>query len=141
MAAGLGVVNIVLALVLGSFLRNGAIAAQLGGIVAFAGSIYWLLLGYGILYLLIPLVRYFWLQTRNPQIITRNQAREQRAIALGQPSSSLRQKIAYASNFAQQKVIGDRDITYTTEDDLLDQNLKNAEEIDREWQQRLESGS
>jgi hypothetical protein len=141
MAVGLGAVNIILALVLGSFLRNGAIAAQLGGIVAFAASIYWLLLGYGVLYLLIPLVRYFWIQGRNPKIINRNQAREQRAIAIGQPDQSLRQKIAYASQFAQQKVIGDRDITYTTEEDLLAQNLKNADQIDREWQRRLESGS
>jgi hypothetical protein len=141
MAVGLGAVNIILALVLGSFLKNGAIAAQLGGIVAFAASIYWLLLGYGVLYLLIPLVRYFWIQGRNPKIINRNQAREQRAIAIGQPNKSLRQKIAYASQFAQQKVIGDRDITYTTEEDLLDQNLKNADQIDREWQRRLESGS
>jgi hypothetical protein len=141
MAVGLGAVNIILALVLGSFLRNGAIAAQLGGIVAFAASIYWLLLGYGVLYLLIPLVRYFWIQGRNPKLINRNQAREQRAIALQQPAQSLQQKIAYASQFAQQKVIGDRDITYTTEDDLLDQNLKNADQIDREWQRRLESGS
>jgi hypothetical protein len=141
MAVGLGAVNIILALVLGSFLRNGAIAAQLGGIVAFTASIYSILLGYGVLYLLIPLVRYFWIQGRNPKIINRNQAREQRAIAISQPDQSLQQKIAYASQFAQQKVIGDQDITYTTEDDLLDQNLKNADKIDQEWQRRLESGS
>jgi hypothetical protein len=141
MAVGLGAVNIILALVLGSLLRDGTIAAQLGGIVAFAASIYGLLFGYGILYLIIPLGRYFWIQGRNPKILTRNQTREQRAIALHQPTQSLRQKIAYASQFAQQKVIGDRDLTYTTEDDLLDQNLKNADQIDREWQQRLESGS
>jgi hypothetical protein len=49
----------------------------------------------------------------------------------------LRQKLAYASQFAQQKVIGDRDITYTTEDDLLDQNLKNADQIDQDWQRRI----
>ena len=139
MAAGLCVFNIILAVVLDSLLRDGAIAAELGGIVAFVASIQWLLLGYGVLYLLVPLVRYFWIQGRNPKIIARNQAREQRAIALTQPSKSLRQKLAYASQFAQQKVIGDSDITYTTEDDLLDQNIKNSDKIDREWQQKLES--
>ena len=141
MAAGLGVLNIVLAFVLGYLLQDDTIAAELGGVVAFAASIHWLLLGYGILYLLVPLVRYFWIQGRNPKIISRNQAREQRAIALSQPSQSLRQKISYASQFATQKVIGDRDITYTTEDDLLDQNIKNQAQIDREWQQRLDSNS
>lgn len=140
LAAGLGAVNIILALVLGTLLRDGAIAAQLGGVVAFAASIQWLLLGYGVLYLLIPLVRYFWIQGRNPKIIKRNQAREQRAIALKQPDSELRQKLSYASQFASQKVISDRDIAYTTEDDLLDQNLRNADKIDREWQRKIDEG-
>jgi hypothetical protein len=139
LAAGLGALNIVLALVLGTLLRDGTLAAQLGGVVAFAGSIYWLLLGYGILYLIIPLVRYFWIQGRNPKIVERNQAREQRAITLNQPDLSLSQKISYAKQFAGQKVISDRDLAYTTEDDLLDQNIRNTDKIDREWQKRLDS--
>jgi hypothetical protein len=139
LAAGLGALNIIAAFVLNSILRGGAISAVTYGksIVLFAASIQWFLLGYGVLYLLIPLVRYFWIQGRNPKIVKRNQAREQRAIALNQADQSLRQKLAYASQFAQQKVIGDRDITYTTEDDLLDQNLKNADQIDRDWQRRI----
>lgn len=139
LAAGLGVLNIIAALVLNSMLRGGVVSAVAYGksIVLFAASIQWFLLGYGVLYLLIPLVRYFWIQGRNPKIVKRNQAREQRAIALNQADQSLRQKLAYASQFAQQKVIGDRDITYTTEDDLLDQNIKNAEQIDQDWQRRI----
>lgn len=139
MAAGLGVLNIVLAFVLGALLQDGAIAAELGGIVAFVASIQWFLLGYGVLYLLIPLVRYFWIQGRNPKLVKGNEARQQRAIALKQPSQSLRQKLAYASQFAQQKVISDRDITYSTENDILDQNLKNAAQIDQDWQNKLDS--
>ena len=141
LAVGLGTVNLILALVLGSLLQDGAIASQIGGLVAFVASIYWLLLGYGVLFLTIPLIRYFWIQGRNPKIIARNQSRQQRACALSQPDNSLRQKISYASQFAQQKVIGDGDITYTTETDLLDQNLKNQDKLDREWQQRLKSDS
>ena len=143
MAAGLGVLNIVLAFVLNSMLQSGVISAVNWGteIVMFAASIQWLLFCYGVLYLLIPLLRYFWIQGRNPKIIRRNQAREQRAIALNQPSQSLRQKLSYASQFAQQKVISDRDLAYTTEDDLLDQNIRNADKIDRDWQDQLESGS
>jgi hypothetical protein len=137
LAAGLGALNIILAFVLETLLQGGAIATQLGGVVAFADSVSWFLLGYGVLYLLIPLVRYFWIQGRNPKIATRNQEREQRAIALNQPDQSLVRKLAYASQFANQKVIGDRDIAYTTEDDLLDQNLKNADKIDQDWQKRI----
>ncbi|MBW4534739.1 MAG: hypothetical protein KME09_12465 [Pleurocapsa minor HA4230-MV1] len=139
LAASLGALNIIAAFVLNSLLRGGAVSAVTYGksIVLFAASIQWFLLGYGVLYLLIPLVRYFWIQGRNPKIVKRNQAREQRAIALNQADQSLRQKLAYASQFAQQKVIGDRDITYTTQDDLLDQNIKNADKIDQDWQRRI----
>lgn len=141
MAAGLGALNIVLALVLGTLLQDGTIAAELGGIVAFVDSIFALLLGYGVSYLLIPLGRYFWIQGRNPQIKQRNQARNQRAIALQQPDTTLRHKLTYASQFAQQKVISDQDLAYTTEDDLLDQEIQDRDRLDRQWQERLESGS
>jgi hypothetical protein len=137
LAAGLGALNIILAFVLETFLQDGSIATQLGGIVAFADSISWFLLGYGVLYLAIPLVRYFWIQGRNPKLVKGNQAREQRAIALHQPDQSLGQKLAYASQFAQQTVIGDRDLAYTTENDLLDQNIKNADKIDQDWQKQI----
>jgi hypothetical protein len=140
LAAGLGALNIILAFVLETFLRDGSIATQLGGIVAFVDSISWFLLGYGALYLAIPLVRYFWIQMRNPKLVKGNRAREQRAIALHQPNQSLRQKLAYASQFAQQKVISDRDLAYSTEDDLLDQNLKNTDKIDQDWQKRISEG-
>ena len=138
LAAGLGVLNIILAFGLEILLQDGQIAAQLGGVVALADSLSWFLLGYGVLYLLIPLVRYFWIKGRNPKIIKRNQEREQRAIALAQPTLPLQQKLAYATQFAKQKVISDRDITYTTEDDLLDQNILNADKIDRDWQKRID---
>lgn len=137
LAAGLGALNIILAFVLEFLLQDGMVAAQLGGVVAFADSVSWFLLGYGVLYLLIPLVRYFWVQGRNPRIINRNQKREQRAIALNQPKQSLVEKLAYARQFANQKVISDRDLAYTTENDLLDQNLKNADKIDQDWQKRI----
>ncbi|MGV2829832.1 hypothetical protein [Myxosarcina sp. GI1(2024)] len=140
LSIGLGVLNLVLALVLGSLLRGG-IATQLGSLVAFVASIYGILLAYGVAFLTIPLIRYFWIQGRNQKIATRNQLRQQRAIALENADTSLRQKINYASQFARQKVIGDRDITYTTETDLLDQNIDNADKIDREWQRRLQSDS
>lgn len=144
LAAGLGALNIVLALVLNTWIENGNIATIMSGqageeFVLFVASIHWLLLGYGILYLIIPLVRYFWIQGRNPKIIKRNQVREQRAIALNQPDLSLSQKLTYAKQFAGQKVISDRDLAYTTEDDLLDQDIRNADKIDRQWQERLDS--
>ncbi len=140
LAVGLGALNFVLALVLGSLLKDSVIAAS-GGYIAFISSIYWLLLGYGSAFLLVPLIRYFWIQGRNGKITARNQSRQERAIALENPAPSLRQKILYTRQFAQQKIIDRGDTAYTTETDLLEQNLANKDKIDQEWQKRLESGS
>lgn len=139
LAIGLGAANLILALVLGSLLQGNA--GQLGEFVTFVASIYWLLLGYGTAFLVIPLLRYFWIQGKNGKIKTRNQKREKRALELERDSPTLQHKIAYARQFAAEKVIDSAEITYSTETDLLDQELQNAEKLDREWQQRLESDS
>ncbi|HBB34650.1 MAG TPA: hypothetical protein DDZ80_29190 [Cyanobacteria bacterium UBA8803] len=141
LAIGLGGINIVGALVLASLLRGGEIAAQLGGLVGFVASIYWLLLGYGIGFLGIPLIRYFWIQWKNSQIEARNQQRQREVLALERPSTNLQNKIAYAQQFAAQHVIHQEDLVYTSERDLLDQEIERKEQIDAEWQRRLESGS
>ncbi|MGB3204708.1 MAG: hypothetical protein WBB28_06960, partial [Crinalium sp.] len=136
LSIGLGALNIVGALVLGSLLKGG-IAAQLGGLVAFTNSIYWILIGYGIAFLTVPLVRYFWIQWRNSKIESRNQQREERTVLLHQADSDLQNKIAYARKFANQYVIGREDLTYTTETDLLEQESDRSDKIDEEWQRRL----
>jgi hypothetical protein len=141
LAIGLGAANLILALVLGSLLQDGSVAAALGGFVSFVAAIYPILLGYALGFLIIPLIRYFWLQRRNSKIEIRNQQRQEEAMVLNQPDSSLQQKISFARQFATEKVISQEDITYTTEQDLLDQNLANADKIDAEWQRRLDSGS
>ncbi len=139
LSAGLGVLNLVGALVLGRLLADG-IASELGGLVAFAQGIYWLLLGYGTAFLGVPLVRYFWIQWRNSKISNRNQQRQIRARQLAE-DNTLQQKIAYAHQFAAETVISQEDLVYTTETDLLEQEAQ-TDEIDAEWQRRLrQSGS
>ncbi len=140
LAIGLGAMNFVGALVLGSLLKGG-IAAQLGGLVAFVQSIYWLLLGYGIGFLAIPLIRYFWIQWKNTQVEAHNQKRQEQAIALNQADAALQKKLAYAQQFAAQNVINQEDLVYTSETDLIDQEIERSAQIDAEWQRRLESGS
>ena len=138
LSAGLGVVNFVGALVLGNLLRDGTVAAQLGGLVAFVQGIYWLLLAYGVGFLGIPLLRYFWIQWRNKKIATRNRDRLARARVLANADSSLQQKIDYAHQFAAEKVIANEDLVYSTETDLLDQEVERSAQLDAEWQRRLD---
>lgn len=137
-AIGLGAANIIGALTLGNLLAGGVAAAELGGIVAFVQSIYWILLGYGAGFLLIPLLRYFWVQWRNRSIEARNQKRQERAVQLNEADTTLRQKITYAQQFALENYIGEDDLAYTTERDLIEQDLERADKIDAEWQRRLE---
>ncbi|AKG20593.1 hypothetical protein [Calothrix sp. 336/3] len=127
LSAGLGAVNLVGALVLGSLLRGGAIAASLGGLVALVQAVYWLLLAYGIGFLAIPLGRYVWIQWRNSQIIARNRDRSSRAKLLTGADKNLSQKIAFAQQFASEKVISQADSIYSTQTDLLEQEFPQEE--------------
>ncbi|NJK65746.1 MAG: hypothetical protein HC789_01725 [Microcoleus sp. CSU_2_2] len=134
LAAGLGAVNLVGALVLGNLLAKGAAA---GGFLVFVSTIYPMLLIYGVGFLTIPLIRYFWIQWRNSTIEARNQKRQQRAILLNQPDANLLQKLAYAREFAAENVLTGEDLAYTTETELTEQELEQSAKIDAEWQKRI----
>lgn len=135
LAAGLGAVNLVGALVLGNLLSNSAIAS---GFIGFVSAIYPTILIYGVGFLAIPLIRYFWIQWKNSRIEARNQERQQRAMLLNEPDANLLQKLAYAREFAAENVLTGEDLAYTTETELTQQELEQSAKIDAEWQRRLD---
>lgn len=130
MAATLGVVLLILAIVLTGMIA-GAGAAILK-VLAIAS------LGYGAAYLLIPTVRYFTIKGRNAKILQRNQERELRAKQLAQPDSTTQHKLAYAQQFAAETLIRQSDLIYSTDRDLTEQDIERSAQIDAEWQRRLE---
>lgn len=144
-ALGLGVFNVVAALVLGRLLVDPnvqEIIQQTGGLPGFVAGIYGILLAYGTGFLAIPLVRYFWVQARNKQIESRNAQRALRAEALNAAGDTVLRKLDYAKQFAAMTVVNAADAVYSTERDLTEQELERKDQIDAEWQQRLEqSGS
>ena len=135
LAAGLGAVNLVGALVLGNLLAKSAIA---GGFIGFVSAIYPMILIYGVGFLAIPLIRYFWIQWKNSRIEARNQERQQRAMLLNEPDANLLQKLAYAREFAAENVLTGEDLAYTTETELTQQELEQSAKIDAEWQRRID---
>lgn len=138
LAGGLGVFNLVGAIILGSLLQDPAlVATEFGGLIAFVDLIYPILLLYGIGFLVVPIIRYFWIQGRNRKLENRNQKRQNRAIALNQASETVLQKIDYARQFANQTIIDRKNLAYTTEQDLIEQELEQADKIDAQWQRRL----
>ena len=135
LAAGLGAVNLVGALVLGNLLSNSAIAS---GFIGFVSAIYPMILIYGLGFLAIPLIRHFWIQWKNSRIEARNQERQQRAMLLNEPDTNLLQKLAYAREFAAENVLTGEDLAYTTETELTQQELEQSAKIDAEWQRRID---
>lgn len=115
---GLGALNLVGALVLGNLLQAGTFEV---GFIAFVQSIYWLLVGYGIAFLGIPLIRYYWTLGQNAKIEKRNEERALRATALNRLGPAFQQKLAFAKQFAAQKVLNEKEAVYSTETDLADQ--------------------
>ncbi|MEG5036018.1 hypothetical protein [Microcoleus sp. AT3-D2] len=134
LAAGLGAVNLVGALVLGNLLTNNLIV---GGFIGFVSAVYPMLLIYGVGFLAIPLIRYFWIQWKNSRIEARNQERQQRAMLLNEPDANLLKKLTYAREFAAENVLTGEDLAYTTETELTQQELEQSAKIDAEWQRRI----
>jgi hypothetical protein len=127
LSIGLGVFYLVAALYLSTLLANPKlIGVALNGfwglILGFVKIAQPLLLGYAILFLSTPLVRYFVLQYLNGGISDRNQKRAVNAEKLQKPSATLREKLDFARTFAtKQEVIDQNNLAYTTEQDLADQ--------------------
>lgn len=135
-AIGLGCFNLILAVVLGILLLGG-IGEDLSGYLAFIYSIYGILLLYAVGFLGIPVVRLLVIQARNIQVRSRNERREAQAHILQNPDGELIQKMKYARQFAARRVITDADITYSTEQDLVEQDVERSEQVDRDWEKRL----
>ena len=139
LAIGLGGANLVLALILGSLLTE-EVVMQLGGFIAFVNGIYGILLVYAIGYLVIPLIRYFWIQQQNKKIATRNEKRSQRAeefLKLAGSDQSFQNKLQQAQKFASETVLSEEDVAYSTEEDLIDQEASRSDKIDEDWERRL----
>jgi F0F1-type ATP synthase membrane subunit b/b' len=132
-AIGLGCLLLVLGLTL-TGMTGGIAAGLMGGVIK---AIAVLATTYSFAYLAIPLIRYFWLQGRNQKIAQRNAERQQRTQVLQANNSDLQQKLAYAQQFAAETVIQQSDLVYTTETDLVDQELERKDAIDAEWQRRI----
>jgi hypothetical protein len=131
-AIGLGIVLFILGIVL----YQMVIAIGGGGTVLIQ-AIAVLALVYSIAYLTIPTVRYFWLQWRNRKIAARNQQRQQRVAWLDQASAVIQHKLAFAKQFATEKRIRPQDLVYTTEEDLITQQLEQSPKLGEEWDKQL----
>lgn len=90
------------------------------------------LLGYGVLFLVVPLVRTFFNMAMNEGIAKRNRKRRQFAQALEKPSGSLKLKLAEAQTLIRSIAVSetsseiDEEVVYSSAHDLLEQQLQEA---------------
>ena len=129
-AIGLGI-----ALVVGSIYLASIAAGWTTGFVGLVYSLCDIFLAYGIAFLGIPAVRYFRMQDQNKKIEARNSQRQQLV------GKTVPRKLDYAKQFAVATIVGKDNLAYTTETDLVDQEIANRDKIDEEWRKRLESSS
>nr|XP_043611277.1 uncharacterized protein At5g03900, chloroplastic-like [Erigeron canadensis] len=128
---GLGGLNLFGVIVLGAMLKDLTITEP-NGFISFVIKIFPLLQIYAASFFVIPLVRWYFIRKTNVEIEKRNRARELRARALELADVSLRRKILSARNMSERTVIGDDQIVYTTEKDVLEQEYDS-----QEWDRRF----
>ncbi len=124
----LGVFYLGGSLYLGYLLQDPSIKTVIGdGFLNFVSNAYGLLLGYAILFLTIPAVRYFIWQNINDKVAARNQMRIRQNEILTKPDSVLQSKLDFAKELAiHPEIIGTQNLAYTTETDLLEQATNEA---------------
>ena len=105
----------------------GILSTMLGGISStLVGSSMTVLTLYGVGLIVIPACRYVWVKYQASQVRSRNFLRSQEVKML-QQGEFIQEKLSYAKQFAKQYRISDRDIIYTTEEDVLHQEFKRLE--------------
>ncbi|AFY69673.1 hypothetical protein Pse7367_1381 [Thalassoporum mexicanum PCC 7367] len=120
----MGIAYLIGTVYLGVLLGNPALAGELAGYLGFVESIYGLLLGYAVLFVSIPAVRYVVLQFVNKPIEKRNNLRYARYQKLIDPAPEVQQKLEFAQQFAkQQQIVGAEGIAYDTKQELLAQEF------------------
>jgi hypothetical protein len=105
----------------------GILSTMLGGISsALVSSSMAILTLYGVGLVVIPACRYFWVKYQASQVRARNDLRS-REVKILRQGEFIQEKLDYAKQFAKQYKISDRDIIYTTEEDVLPQEVKRLE--------------
>ena len=93
---------------------------------------------YASFYLGLPLVRWLLMWGKNDKISARNRDRAAHARTLRTPDETLTQKLTQAKAFAVQTRVDQETMIYTTDRDMLDQEVEQRDRLDAEWRRTLE---
>mmetsp|Transcript_963 Transcript_963/g.1480 ORF Transcript_963/g.1480 Transcript_963/m.1480 type:complete len:576 (-) Transcript_963:2587-4314(-) len=140
LAGGLGVVNILGALYLGGQLSYYAsYGIKLPALFGVVQSCYPLLLGYAVLYNVIPLVRSFWIKRKNALIQKRNERRRLWRTTLKSAVGNLAGKLLSAKRYgSKMQQLGSNDIIFDTGKPLDELERKKEQDAMDEFDKLLE---
>jgi len=133
LAGGLGVVNLGGALYLGRIFSDYALYdVRLPSFLGVTQSLYPLLLGYAILFNVIPLARNFWIKSQNKKIEERNRARRKWSKRLKSKAGDIGRKLKSAAKFStNRKQLNSNDVIYDTKKSAADMGVnKNEQDLD-----------
>jgi len=83
-------------------------------------------------------MRWLLMWGKNDKISARNSDRASHARQLRTPDPALTQKLTQAQAFAMQTRVDKETMIYTTDRDLLEQDIEQRDRLDKEWQKKLE---
>lgn len=146
LAAGLGVVNLGGALYLGTMLNQYALyGVRLPSFYGTVQSFYPFLLGYALLYNIIPLVRNFWIQQENGKIRERNKVRRtwQTALASAVGNDRLGRKLSASRKFrTRMRQLGSsQDIVFDTSKPFEENQKKKEQQALEDFDKKLRAES
>ena len=145
LAGALGVVNLGGALYLGNLLGQYALyGVRLPSYMGLVQQGFPLLLGYAVLFNLIPLARNFWIQMENAKIQQRNETRLKWKGLLEKGAGNVKRKLAAARQFGSSMKrlgTGSRDVIFDTSKDFVEiERVKESNDLDA-FDEKLRSSS
>eukprot|EP00956_Cyclotella_meneghiniana_P032354 scaffold88502_cov38-Cyclotella_meneghiniana.AAC.2 len=143
LAGGLGVVNLGGALYLGNLLGQYALyGVRLPSYMGLVQQFFPLLLGYAVLFNVIPLVRNIILQRKNEQIRQRNEKRKRWKTYLEEKAGSIKRKVLAASRMGKrmkQLGTGSKDVVFDTRQEFVEVEKVKETQAMEEFDKLLES--
>jgi len=138
-AGALGAINLGGALYLGNMLSSPALAGvTLPGYYGLVQSAFPLLLGYAILYNIIPAARFAWIGKQNEEIRQRNQSRRQWLTAIRASRGRIARKLKAAKGLGTKlRRVDTEDVIYDTKESISDEDMRRETDALRDFDKLL----
>ena len=137
---GLGILNVVGAVTLGSMLGGvTAVSPDAEALLNLIKAVYPAIAAYAMTFVLVPLARLFWIRRRNSEIERRNEIRLRAAAEVAAPRAGLRQKLGKARDYrVERRTVSSKDVVYSSDMDSTEVERRRLQELSDDFDRRVE---